>query len=86
MTEALTTPEYTPFDMDCPRCEYRPVCNITLRVCHKLTRQFFRFTHEYGITKRESLCRQGRKRKVIRQSTIAEVLERYQEKRQEVLV
>jgi len=54
--------ERQPFDMDCLRCEYEPVCFIPLKVAHKLTRKWYQ------------LCKQGRKRKVIKQCTIAEAI------------
>ena len=57
----MDAPEYTPFDMDCRRCEYEPVCFVPLKLAHKITRQWTR------------LCKQGRKRKMMRQSTLAEI-------------
>ena len=63
------TPEPTedrvPFNMDCPRCENERRCFILLKICHKLFR----------------VCRQGRKRKVIKQSTIQEALERLERRK-----
>lgn len=60
---------YTPFNMDCARCEHELTCFFLLKYLH----------HVFGME-----CRQGRKRKVIRQSTIAEVLEKYNEKHVDV--
>ena len=54
--------DYVPFNMDCPRCENERRCFILLKICHKLFR----------------VCRQGRKRKVIKQSTIQEALDRFE--------
>lgn len=59
-------PERVPFDMDCSRCEYEPVCFVPLKIANRLTRRWFQF------------CRQGRKRKVIKQVTIAEAINRYE--------
>ena len=63
------TPEPTedrvPFNMDCARCENERRCFILLKICHKLFR----------------VCRQGRKRKVIKQSTIQEALERLERRK-----
>jgi len=70
-------PEYTPFTMDCPKCEYEPVCFVPLKVVNKLTRKWFMSMGK------PTLCRQGRKRKVIRQSTIAEIVAKCQEKHKE---
>ena len=61
------------FNMDCGKCEYEPVCWIPLRVANKLSHRWFQF------------CRQGRKRKVIRQQTIAEVLVQFEQKKAEVM-
>jgi hypothetical protein len=57
--------EYVPFDMDCARCENEHRCFILLKICHKLFR----------------VCRQGRKRKVIKQSTIQEALDRFERRK-----
>jgi len=57
--------DYVPFDMDCARCENERRCFILLKICHKLFR----------------VCRQGRKRKVIKQSTIQEVFERLERRK-----
>lgn len=51
-----------PFNMDCQRCEYERSCFMPLKVANKLFR----------------VCRQGRKRKVIKQSTIQEALDRFE--------
>jgi hypothetical protein len=59
------TPERQPFDMDCNKCEYERTCWIPLKVANKLTRRWFTF------------CKQGRKRKVIKQSTIQEAIDRF---------
>jgi hypothetical protein len=67
-------PEYTPFTTDCPKCEYEPVCFVPLRIVNKITHKWFL---SMG---RAPVCRQGRKRKVIRQSTIAEIVAKCQEK------
>lgn len=56
------TPEYIPFNMDCARCENERRCWLPLKIAHKLFR----------------VCRQGRKRKVIKQSTIQEALDRFE--------
>ncbi|MCK9594045.1 MAG: hypothetical protein M0Q91_18760 [Methanoregula sp.] len=55
--------DYIPFDMKCLACEYESICVIPLKLTHKLTRAWFRFLHSQGIIKRESYCRQGRKRR-----------------------
>jgi hypothetical protein len=68
-----TPPEYVPFDMVCEKCEHERVCVIPLKVANKLTRVFFRFTKEHGLTKRETFCRQGRKRRNCRQVLIQEI-------------
>jgi len=60
-----TPSDYVPFDMDCSRCENERRCFILLKICHKLFR----------------VCRQGRKRKVIKQSTIQEALERLERRK-----
>ena len=60
-----TPSDYVPFDMDCSRCENERRCFILLKICHKLFR----------------VCRQGRKRKVIKQSTIQEVFERLERRK-----
>lgn len=75
MIEPTTQPEYARFDMDCTRCEYEPVCILPLKVVNRLTRKWFL---SMG---RPTICRQGRKKKVIRQSTIAEVIERFEQKK-----
>lgn len=56
--------DYVPFNMDCQRCEYERSCFLPLKVINKVARHWGTF------------CRQGRKRKVIKQSTIQEVFER----------
>ena len=56
--------DYVPFNMDCQRCEYERSCFLPLKVINKVARHWGTF------------CRQGRKRKVIKQSTIQEALER----------
>jgi hypothetical protein len=72
----METPEYTPFDMNCARCEHLPVCNICLKLANKVTYKWFGYLKRMHVTSRDHLCRQGRKRKVIKQSTIAECVER----------
>lgn len=79
-----TPPEYVPFDMVCEKCEHERVCVIPLKVANKLTRRFFAFTKEHGLTKRETFCRQGRKRRNIRQVQIGEILEQRRSKNAEL--
>ena len=57
--------DYVPFNMDCARCENERRCFILLKICHKLFH----------------VCRQGRKRKVIKQSTIQEALDRFERRK-----
>ena len=58
-----------PFNMDCQRCEYERSCFLPLKVINKVARHWGTF------------CRQGRKRKVIKQSTIQEVFERLERRK-----
>jgi hypothetical protein len=64
-----TPPEYVPFNMDCQRCEYERSCFLPLKVINKVTRHWGTF------------CKQGRKRKVVRQSTIQEALDRFERRK-----
>jgi hypothetical protein len=74
MTDPTTPPEYIPFDMDCARCEHEPTCILPLKVINKLTRKWFLAMGRFTI------CRQGRKRRNVRQCTIGEILDRRQSK------
>ena len=63
------TEDRVPFNMDCQRCEYEKTCFLPLKVINKVTRRWTTF------------CKQGRKRKVIKQSTIQEALERLERRK-----
>jgi hypothetical protein len=80
MIEPPTAADYVPFNHDCPRCEHEPVCNICLKVLNKVSYQWFGYLKRAGLVKREHLCRQGRKRRNVRQMTIGEILEKRQSK------
>ena len=63
------TEDRVPFNMDCQRCEYEKTCFLPLKVINKVTRRWTTF------------CKQGRKRKVIKQSTIQEALDRFERRK-----
>ena len=60
MTEALATPEYTPFDHRCENCEHEPLCFLPLKVINKVSYQWFRYLK---FTDRDHFCQQGKKRR-----------------------
>jgi hypothetical protein len=66
--------------MICEKCEHEPVCVLPLKVLNKISYQWFGYLKRAGLVKRDHLCRQGRKRRNIRQMTIGEILEKRQSK------
>jgi hypothetical protein len=67
MSEPLAATEYIPFDMNCGKCEYSEGCFPVLKLLHRA-----------GYP-----CRQGRKKKTVRQCTIAEAIEKCQKHHQQ---
>lgn len=60
----MDAPEPIPvFDMDCARCQYEPVCKLSVKVINRLTRKWFAFNY----------CEQGRKKNTYRNIHEAQV-------------